>query len=429
MQTLALTDRDGLYGAVKFVLACRSAGIAPMLGADLAVEPSGLLTGLPPWADPFGAAEAARRRTPVRVGSTGGHRSPRVTVLALGADPVAGRPAGVGWARLCRLVSDTHLRGERGVPVADPRRVAEHAVAAPGAPGALVVLLGPDSEVGRAVLARRPDVARAVLDRWVVALPPGSLAVEVVCHHGPQGGPASVGNAARMLELARDAGVPAILTNAVRYAAPADAATADVLDSARRLVPPDARPLDRVSAQGYLAGPGRMSAVAAEVARAADDPGGERRLLAATEALAARCRLDPRADLGIDSVHLPENHVLGLGETEDANARLCKHCEAAIDRRYPGLTASGLRTVVHRLDDELATIARLGFASYFLTVEEVCTLVGDLGVRVAARGSGAGSLVNHLLGISGVDPIRYDLLMERFLTPLRIALPDIDLDV
>ena len=291
------------------------------------------------------------------------------------------------------------------------------------------MLLGPDSEVGRAVLARRPDLARAVLARWAAALPPGALAVEVVCHHGPQGGPASVGHAARMLELARAAGVPAVLTNAVRYVDPADAATADVLDSARRLVPLDGRHLDRVSAQGFLAGPGHMAAIATEVARAADDPGGAARLLAATQALAARCRLDLRADLGIDSVHLPENHVLGLEEAEDANARLRKNCEAAIDRKYPGMSASRLRQVVHRLDDELDTIARLGFASYFLTVDEVCTLVRDLGVRVAARGSGAGSLVNHLLGISGVDPIRYDLLMERFLTPLRIALPDIDLDV
>ncbi|HYY10357.1 MAG TPA: DNA polymerase III subunit alpha, partial [Kineosporiaceae bacterium] len=173
----------------------------------------------------------------------------------------------------------------------------------------------------------------------------------------------------------------------------------------------------------------RMARVAREVARAAGDEEAAAELLAATDALAARCRLDPRADLGIDSVHLPENHVLGLEEQEDADARLRKHCEAAIDRTYPRLSASRLREIVHRLDDELDTIARLGFASYFLTVEEVCKLVKELGVRVAARGSGAGSLVNHLLGISGVDPIRYDLLMERFLTPLRIALPDIDLDV
>ena len=76
-----------------------------------------------------------------------------------------------------------------------------------------------------------------------------------------------------------------------------------------------------------------------------------------------------------------------------------------------------------------AVIAGLGFPTYFLTVATVVDLIKDLGVRVAARGSGAGSLVNYLLGISGVDPLRYGLLMERFCSPLRAQLPDIDIDV
>jgi error-prone DNA polymerase len=425
MDTLALTDRDGLYGAVKFVLACRAAGVAPVLGADLAVEPTGLLAGLPAWADP--TARPIPGRTPVRGGATVDPRFPRATVLARGTDLAAGLDPAAGWGRLCRLVSDTHLRGERGRPVAALESVAAHAAVAPGGPGALVVLLGPDSEVGRALLARRPDIARAVLARWTDALPPGALVVEVVCHHGPPGGPASVGSAARMLEFAREAGVPAVLTNAVRYVDPSGAATADVLDAARRLVPLDERHLDRVSAEGHLASPHRMAAVAREVARAAGDPTAAASLLATTEAVATRCRLDPQGDLGLDSVHLPENHVLGLDEQAEADIRLRKACESEIDHYYPG--ASGGRTIAQRLDDELETIRKLGFASYFLTVQEVCKIIKGLGVRVAARGSGAGSLVNYLLGISGVDPLRYGLLMERFLTPLRVALPDIDLDV
>ena len=74
-------------------------------------------------------------------------------------------------------------------------------------------------------------------------------------------------------------------------------------------------------------------------------------------------------------------------------------------------------------------IRGLGYASYFLTVGDVTDLIRELGVRAAGRGSGAGSLVNYLLGISGVDPIRHGLLMERFLSPLRASLPDIDVDV
>ena len=421
MDTLALTDRDGLYGAVKFVLACRAAGVAPILGVDLATRPTGLLAGLPSWADPTARNPAAGGgRSPVRGGASVDPRLPRVTVLARGADAAAGLDPGAGWGRLCRLVSDTHLRGERGRPVATLESVAAHAAGTAsgtaGSSAGLVVLLGPDSEVGRAVLARRPDVARAVLARWAAALPAGALVVEVVCHHGPQGGPASVGHAARMLALAREAGVPAVLTNAVRYVDPSGAATADVLDAARRLVPLDERHLDRVSAEGWLAGPGRMAATAHEVARAAGDPGAAATLLATTGAVAAQCRLDPQGDLGLDSVHLPENHVLGLDEQAEADVRLRKNCEMEIDHRYPGVSASRLRQIMDRLDDELDTVRKLGFASYFLTVQDVCGLIKERGVRVAARGSGAGSLINYLLGVSGVDPLRYGLLMERFLT-------------
>jgi error-prone DNA polymerase len=418
MSALALTDRDGLYGAVKFAAACQSAGLAPLLGVDLAIEPT------PVRARP---AVPLPRRTPARGGSTVDPRHPRVTVLALGQDGAGGLPAGAGWGRLCRLVSATHLRGERGVPVCDLDLIAEHATSGDGVP-ALVVLLGPDSQFGRAALARRPDLARSVLDRWRAALPLGSLAVEVVCHRGPEGSPASLGHAARMLEIARAVGVPAVLTNAVRYATPDGGATVDVLDAARRLVPLDDRHVDRVTSQGFLASGEHMAGLAREVARAAGE-GHAVDLLAATEALARRCRLDPGADVGLNTVHFPEASVLDLAAGQSLDARLRERCGGGIARCYPGAGARQQRAIEHRLDAELAAIASLGYAAYFLTVGKVCELIRGLGIRVAARGSGAGSLVNHLLGISAVDPLRHHLLMERFLTPLRAQLPDIDIDV
>jgi error-prone DNA polymerase len=439
MSALALTDRDGLYGAAKFVLAADRAGLAPILGVDLATAPTGLVDGLPTWADPSQAVRTAGRRGPARGGGLVDPQLPRITVLALGApDVVPGR----GWARLCRLVSAAHLGsghlgGGRGTPVVDLAMVAEHVVdpgaGSPGAP-ALVVLLGPSSEVGRAVLARRPDLARAVLARWRAALPPGCLAVEVVCHHGPPRGPLSVDHAARLLALARDAGVPAVLTNAVRHADPSGAVTADVLDSARRLVPLDTRHLDRVSTQGHLKAGAAMAQVAHEVAAGLGGGVGvareqARRLLDDTAALAQRCRLDVRADLGVGSVHLPEPAVLGLAAHENPSAVLAARARGAVPSRYPGAGEQLLRQVETRLADELEVIDRLGYPTYFLTVAAVCDLVRQMGVRVAARGSGAGSLVNHLLGISGVEPLGQGLLMERFCSPLRAELPDIDLDV
>ncbi|CAN5657056.1 DNA polymerase III subunit alpha [soil metagenome] len=411
MTTLALTDRDGLYGAVKFAKACQTAGVRPVFGVDLAVEPSGLL--LPPGSAgrvPAGLAPAGRtpaRRTPARGGAVVDPRHPRVTVLAQNAQ---------GWAALCRLVSATHLTGERGQPVTTLDLLAEHAQR-----GGLLVLLGPTSEAGRAVVSRRPDLARAVLRRWRDAVPAGDLAVEIVSHRG-------VGEtawAARLLGLADDERLPAVLTNAVRYADRADAPVADVLDAARRLVALDVRHVDRTTAEGYLKSGKEMRGVAEEIATAAGL--GSRtatELLAATGRTAERCAVDPRTDLGLGTVHFPELDVLDH-TGRPAAVVLRERCTAGLGRR--GLSSS--RKVLDRLDAELGVIEQLGYPSYFLTVADVVDLVRDMGVRCAARGSGAGSLVTYLLGISGVDPLAHGLLMERFLSPLRGALPDIDLDV
>ena len=437
MDTLALTDRDGVYGAVKFARAARSAGVRPVLGVDLALEPTGLLAGpVARRGRSEGRAEDERAtrmvhpslaRTPARGGASVDPRHPRVTLLARDK---------AGWAALCRLVSATHLRGERGRPVSTLDLVAEHVRAAADAGGGLLVLLGPGSEVGRALTARRPDLARAVLSRWYDVVERADLLLEVVSHRGPDDRP----RAARMLGLSVEERLTAVLTNAVRYADRADAPTADVLDASRRLVALDARHVDRVTAEGYLKSGKEMAEVAGEVAAAAGlDQQTARRLLAATRRVADRCAVDPRADLGMGEVHFPDLDVLGAttsggvggdlvavaDKVGAAQALLRERCEAGLGRRAMPATSE----VRRRLDDELRVIETLGYPSYFLTVADVVDLIRDMGVRAAARGSGAGSLVNYLLGISGVDPMRHGLLMERFLSPLRAALPDVDVDV
>src|SRR4051812_20534562 len=423
MDTLALTDRDGTYGAVKHALACRAAGIRPVLGVDLAVRPVTTMTGT------AGVPER-KPRTPVRGGAFRDDRLvPRVTFLAQ-----SGR---AGWAAICRLVSAVQLAGERGAPVADLAMLAPWLES-----GDVVVLLGPASELGAAVARRRDDLAHAALAPWREIVPPENLLVELVSHRLPQGGgavwgPGTTPHAARMAGLARSAGLGAVLSNAVRYAERRDAPVVDVLDAARRLVALDKRHLDRANAEGFLKSGKQMLEVAEEIARLSglgDSDLEAHRLLAQTRQIADRCALDPRADLGLGEVHFPELEVtsrdpVGLDELDprqDADAMLRARCEGAIGGRYG---SAPRQRIWKRLDDELEMIRGLGYASYFLTVGDVTDLIRELGVRCAGRGSGAGSLVNYLLGISGVDPIRHGLLMERFLSSLRASLPDIDVDV
>ncbi|TFV61875.1 UNVERIFIED_ORG: DNA polymerase III subunit alpha [Bacillus sp. AZ43] len=412
MTALALTDRDGLYGAVKFALACRSAGVRPIFGVDLAVAPDPGISLPPPLARSLDGGVPPRmrtatpgRRVPVRGGASVDPRLPRVTFLARD---------GAGWRSLCRLTSATHLRGTRGEPVSSLATAAEHA-------NGLIALLGPDSAVGRALLTGRSDHAAAQLDAWRAAFGPGRLVLEVVHHRGR----GDRQRAQAMLRFAAEQGVPAVLSNAVRYVDALDAPTADVLDAARRLVPLDVRHVDRRTAEGYLKSGKEMAEVAEDLV--GPDRDAALALLERTARLAEQCAVDVRADLGIGSVRYPELDVVttpaerGMGPSQVLRAR----CEAGMGRR--GMAPS--ERVRQRLDEELSVIDSLGYPSYFLTVADVVDLIKSLRVRAAARGSGAGSLVTYLLGISDVDPLRYGLLMERFLSPLRRQLPDIDIDV
>ncbi len=391
MRALALTDRDGLYGAVKHAVACAEAGISTILGADLAlVGPAG---------DPAG--RVLNSAAPARLRS---EDAARVTLLASGRR---------GWASLCRLVSAAHQAGPRGAPVITPGLVAEHAEG-------LIILLGPGSDVGRAIAARRPDHAAAALARWREH---GEVVIEITDHRTR----GSTHRAARMLRLAREAGVTAVLTNAVRYLDPPDAAVAQVLDAARQLAPLSERHLARRNARAYLASGDDMAAIAARVCGVPEDSA-MTQLLHATAVLAERCTLDPQRDLGLGGRFMPET----TGGAPLVTLRM--RCAEGLRRRYPGgIRARGQRRVrrraAQRLDHELSIIAKTGLASYFLTVADVASLIRSRGIRCSIRGSGAGCLVNYLIGISNIDPLDYDLIMERFLSESRKGLPDIDLDV
>ncbi|MFJ6698277.1 DNA polymerase III subunit alpha [Streptomyces sp. NPDC091272] len=448
---LALTDRDTVTGAVRFAKAAARAGVRPIFGVDVAVMPQAAgmsqaagmaqATGMSQaagMARAVGAAGASsgagvRRRTPVRGGAHVVEAPLRITLLARDA---------AGWARLCRLVSAAHRRPVGEVPAGPP--VIPHQAFAEYGVGGLVALFGPVSEPVRALSAGRPDRAEALLAPWR-ALFGNGLRLEVLAYGthrggaggqggedvggrspgGPDAGPGSVRLAARTLQFADRLGVPVVLTNAVRYADPARHRLADVLDAARLLRPIDRRRLD--PGERWLKGPEQMAEVAEHVVRAAG--GGPRRaarLLAETAATAQSCAVDPVADLGLGVNHFPEPGTVGAGPGPGAAwALLRERSEAGLARR--GLDRDP--AAVARLREELRVIGVKGFETYFLTVAQVVQDVREMGVRVAARGSGAGSLVNHALGIATANPLDYSLLFERFLSERRMSLPDIDIDV
>ncbi|EPD61559.1 DNA polymerase III subunit alpha [Streptomyces sp. HGB0020] len=397
MDALALTDRDTLAGAVRFAKACAKAGVRPLFGAELAVEPPARIRD-------DESVRRERRRTPVRGGAFIDESTPRVTFLA--------RDGARGWAGLCRLVSAAHTAD--GPPRL--RWTDQHG-------DGLTVLLGPASDVGLALAAGRPDRAAKLLAPWR-EIYGDALRLEVVWHGREGTGPGSLRLAARTVGFAAEQQVRPVLSNAVRYADPGLGPVADVLDAARRLVPVDpTRELD--SWEAWLKDEGAMFRAAERIVEAA----GYRRdtahsLLEQTRATAAECLVDPDDDLGMGAVHFPEPHLVGAGR-RTAQRALASRAAAGMVR----LGYADRRAHWERMHHELDIIAHHGFASYFLTVAQVVDDVRNMGIRVAARGSGAGSLVNHLLGIANADPVDHGLLMERFLSKERVVLPDIDIDV
>jgi error-prone DNA polymerase len=422
---LALTDRDSVRGAVQFLRAASAAGLSAVMGVDLAVRPQ---IRSPEHADRYagndrngrtdGYGLQVPRRTPAHGGSWRHQNLPRVVLLAQNR---------CGWSSLCRLLSVAFTHDPVAVTMTD---IADHSEG-------LIAMVGPQSDVVAALAQRRTDHADAYIQPWRDIF--GSrLRMQITSHRHEQG-PLSTATAARVFGWAQERGISSLLAHAVRFIDPAQARIADVLDAARHLVPLDIRHRERSNAQGFLAGTDFLLPLAEEIVTAAGSAGvsgsaAARRLLVDAAELAEQCTLHP-GDLGIGGVVLPEPElVLGQRaafdraqnlEYGDANAALRARCEAGLGR-YSGVRARLARA---RLDAELRTITSLGFATYFLTVAEVIDLARDLKIRVAARGSGAGSLVVHLLGISAVDPMEHGLLMERFLTTLRRELPDIDIDV
>ena len=369
---IAITDRDSLAGVIRFVQACKDFGIAPIVGVNLQLD------------------------------------TERVTLLA---------QSDGGWRSLCRLMSA--LRPDRNPPILQLEKIKNLSQYTSN----LILMHGPDSEIANLIGKHRSDQALQVFNKYRPYF--ADSVIECISHLVAGDGPRSTNHAARMLGFARDHDLPAVITNGVRMLNRQDGPIADILDSARKLVPLHPRHVERKNNEAYLKDNDSMRDLADEISRAAGERNG-RALLRTTQRIAERCILSTQ-EFGLGGIELPEPEVVGVNNYKEMRALLRTRCEAGLNWRYS--SGEQLTKARARLDDELATVATLGYESYFLTVADVSDMARSAGIRVAARGSGAGSLICHLLGISGVDPIRYGLLMERFCSPLRRALPDIDIDV
>jgi error-prone DNA polymerase len=379
MPALALTDRDGLAGAIRFTQSCVDYGIAPIIGVNCAID----------------------------LGDSKG----RITLLA---------HSDGGWRSLCRLMTSLTMTSDTRVPVLTLDFLQQFSQYSTN----VYAMHGPEAPMSSAIQNHRFDQALSIFNQTRDLF--AGNAIECVSHLVAGRGPRSTEHAARSLIFARDNDLEAVITNAVRMKDRTDGPVADVLDCVRQLVPLHDRHIERRNAEGFLKSSDEMILLAAEIARAAGERT-PRALLKTTREWAERCLLSPQRDIGLGAAHLPEPHVVGVNTAQEMRTLLRSRSEAGINWRYN--SSDQISKARARLDDELATVATLGFESYFLTVADIADMARNAGIRVAARGSGAGSLICHLLGISGVEPMQHGLLMERFCSPLRRALPDIDIDV
>ena len=372
MQSLALTDRDNMAGAIRFVQACESASVKPILGINLSfLQPKY-----------------------------------RITLLASGD---GGLPA------LYRLLTAVNFAGG----------LLTHEILQQNFDYSkkLLVIHGPESQLAVAISARQLTQALSIFNSTKDYF--FKQGIEVLSHRIRGDGPLSTPFAARMLAFARSNDLPAVLTNSVRMLNRSDGPLADVLDSARNLVPLHKRHVERQNSEAYLKDVKQMHQLADEITQAAGESRSQA-LIKTTMQWAEMAILDPRRDVGIGKIHLPEAEVVGGKSQSDLTVQLKNRCEAGLSAKYVGGQSI---VAAERLADELNTVRTLGYESYFLTVADITDLAKSKSIRVAARGSGAGSLICYLLGISGVEPMEHGLLMERFCSPLRNELPDIDIDV
>jgi DNA polymerase-3 subunit alpha len=365
MPAVALTDQGNLFAMVKFHREAEKRGVKPIVGVDL-------------WV------------------TDGGERAEPALLTLLAQDAA-------GFRNLTRLVSRSYLEGQdRGRPM-----LARAWLDGASTEGLIALSGGTQGDVGRALLAGRLEEADALLGRWQ-ALFGDRFYLEIQ----RTGRPGEEPHIAGVLALVAARAVPVVATNDVRFLArdEFEAHEARVcIHGGHRLDDPG-RPRPYAHEQ-YLKTPAEMAELFSDLPEALEN----------SVEIARRCSL-PLAQGGI---FMPAFDVPDGTSTTQFLRRLATE---GLTRRI-GAAANEAEQYQARLDQELRVICDMGFEGYFLVVADFIRWAREQEIPVGpGRGSGAGSLVAWSLGITDLDPIRHDLLFERFLNPERVSLPDFDID-
>ncbi|MGP4113475.1 error-prone DNA polymerase [Streptomyces sp. 4N509B] len=395
VETIGVTDHDGLYGAARLAQAARDAkelhgaDIGTVFGAELGLGPA-----------PTGGSGTSRQQQRPQQRRRTGVPDPRDDhLLVLARDPE-------GYAALAGAITAAQLRGGKGNPLYDLAELA----ASPGSRGGhWAVLTGcRKGRVRAALAADGPRAAEAELRRLVDAFGRDHVHVELIDHRQPLD---DAHNDA-LATLARRVGVGVVASNNVHHARPADAHLAQVLAAVRAR-----RGLEDMVGWLPVAGTAYLRSGAEMAARLARYPG----VREATAELGRACAFDLR-------LVAPELPPRRLGEGHTDASWLRHEVERGAEERY-GPRGPATAHVYAQLDHELGVIERLGFPGYFLIVHEIVEFCRAKGILAQGRGSAANSAVCYALGITAVDPVRHRLLFERFLSDAREGPPDIDIDI
>ena len=372
MPALALTDHGSLFGAVDFYQSAEKAGIKPIIGCEIYVAPGSMLE---------------------KKSSNGGKDAAYHMTLLASDDE--------GYRNLVKLTTAAHLEGFYYKPRVDKELLAKHSKGLIALSGCL------KGEVNMALSGGQPDKALELASAYRDIFGKENFFIELSDHGIEQ----QRRNRGGLIEIARELDLGLVATNDVHFLERTHHEAHDVMicigtgamihdEKRMRYVP-----------ELYFKSGEEMAALFADRPDA----------IANTLAIAERCT----AKLEFGKSKYPD-YLPPEGKTREGY--LLELCEEGLRHRF-GERSGTDPALRQRLDFELSVLSKTGFTSYFLIVWDFINYAKGQGIPVGpGRGSAAGSLVAYVLGITDLDPLRYDLLFERFLNPDRISPPDIDVD-